>query len=244
MNFFSTLRNQRETALIGAAAIVLLALTAYSSWLTERGFNDAEIAGRLNRFNAKLTDFAQMLRIVKSSERGYLITSSPEFLQRYNEMSGRLMPLAQELQVDAPKELASAQRISAIFQPLSAKLKEMAETIALERAGRRDLAVERVKGGFGRNLTDFIEAEAASIEADGNASELRHFPDGGFACAFLEGSKRAADVNSILILLDLNLPDVSGLDVINYFQIRCSTQACSCYYNYGDRRRVRSQEML
>ncbi len=168
-NFIALIqRGRRETALIGAAAVVLLFLTGYSFWLTQRVLHDAETADELNAFNARLTQFAQLLRTVESSQRGYLIAGQQDFIEPYMEYSGRLMTMAKELQATAPKELPPAQKIEAIFGPLQAKLKEMGETIALANSGQRDAAIARVKDGYGLKLTEQIEDYVRSIQDDGN----------------------------------------------------------------------------
>jgi hypothetical protein len=57
-NFFELLRrSRREAALVGAAALILVSLTAFSFWLTHRVLSDAETAHELNGYNGKLTKF-------------------------------------------------------------------------------------------------------------------------------------------------------------------------------------------
>jgi signal transduction histidine kinase len=173
-HFFSSLsalirRSRGEAALVAGAAVILLCLTAFSFWLTQRVLRDAETADELNKFNARLTQFVQMLRTVESSQRGYLLAGTPEFLRPYNEMRGQLLPLAQQLEAEAPKELASAKRIAAVFEPLSAKLGEMEETLTLADSGQKDRAIERLKDGFGRGLTTRMEDDVRAIQDEGNA---------------------------------------------------------------------------
>jgi hypothetical protein len=158
-----------ETVLVSAAALILLFITLFSFWLTRRVFSDANTADELSRFNARLTSLMQMLRTVESSQRGYLIAGAPEFLEPYRETSGKLLPLAEDLVAKAPKELPAAKTFSSVLEPLRAKLHEMAETVALAGSGQKDLAVERLKDGFGRKLTDVIESKVREIQAEGAA---------------------------------------------------------------------------
>jgi signal transduction histidine kinase len=189
--------SRRETALIGAAALILLLVTGYSFWLTQRRLHDAATANELNAFNAKLTQLVQLLRTVESSQRGYLITNQQDFLEPYNRMSSLLMPLAKELQATAPKELAFAERVTAVLQPLSAKLEEMRETIALSNIGQHEGAIARVKDGYGLKLTEQIEDSVRSMQNDGaalvrmNEAKTRRLQDFKF---FIDG------IGAILIL--------------------------------------------
>ncbi len=162
-------KGPREAALIGAAALILLCLTGFSFWLTQRVLRDTDTADELNGYNAKLTKFVQLLRTVESSQRGYLITGEEDFLEPYEKKIGLLMPMAHELQDAAPKQLNVKDKVAALLQPLKAKLEEMGKTIARAREGQRDAAVALVKNGVGRELTDEIESEVRSIQEEGNS---------------------------------------------------------------------------
>ena len=121
-------KSRREAALVGAAAFILISLTAFSFWLTHRVLNDAETAHELNGYNAKLTKFLELLRTVESSQRGYLLTGDQDFLDPYNEKSGLLAPMAEELREGAPEKLNIKGKVGALSAPLRAKLGEMAKT--------------------------------------------------------------------------------------------------------------------
>ena len=53
-----------------------------------------------------------------------------------------------------------------------------------------------------------------NVRRAGVNNEIRHFTDGGSALAFLQGADGAAG-GPLLILLDLNLPDMTGLDILH-----------------------------
>lgn len=162
-------KSRREAALIGAAALILLSLTAFSFWLAHRVFKDAETADELNGYNAELTKFVELLRTVESSQRGYLLTGEKEYLEPYDKKSGLLVPMANALRELAPKELNVASKAAALSEPLAAKLSEMAKTVALAKEGQHDAAVAHVRNGVGRELTERIEDEVHSIQNEGSA---------------------------------------------------------------------------
>ena len=162
-------KSRREAALVGAAALILISLTAFSFWLTHRVLNDADTAHELNRYNAKLTKFLELLRTVESSQRGYLLTGDQDFLDPYNEISGLLAPIAKELREAAPEKLNITGKVTALSEPLRAKLGEMAKTVALAKDGQRDAAIAHVKNGVGRELTDQIEGDVRLIQDESNA---------------------------------------------------------------------------
>jgi len=162
-------KSPREAALVAAAAAILISITGFSFWLTQRMLRDADTADELNGFNSKLTKFVQLLRTVESSQRGYLITGEQDFLEPYVKKVGLLIAMAKELGDIAPKELNASEKVAGLLEPLAAKLNEMGQTIALAKEDRRDAAIAHVKNRVGQELTEQIEGDVRSILDEGNA---------------------------------------------------------------------------
>jgi DNA-binding response OmpR family regulator len=58
-----------------------------------------------------------------------------------------------------------------------------------------------------------------NIRRAGVTNEIVHFADGASSFAFFnELETQPADAKPILVLLDLNLPDVSGIDILEYLK--------------------------
>jgi CheY-like chemotaxis protein len=58
-----------------------------------------------------------------------------------------------------------------------------------------------------------------NIRRAGVTNEIIHFSDGATAYAYFnELQAQLADVTPILVLLDLNLPDVSGIEILEYLK--------------------------
>jgi CheY-like chemotaxis protein len=58
-----------------------------------------------------------------------------------------------------------------------------------------------------------------NIRRAGVTNEIIHFADGTSSRAYFEQLRnQLADVTPILVLLDLNLPDVSGIDILEYLK--------------------------
>lgn len=53
-----------------------------------------------------------------------------------------------------------------------------------------------------------------NVRRAGVTNELRHFADGTTASAYLFGRGEAPKADPMLVLLDLNLPDMSGTDIL------------------------------
>lgn len=70
-------------------------------------------------------------------------------------------------------------------------------------------------------LVEDDEGHARLIEKNirraGVNNEIKHFQDGSTALAFLLGADSSGEVNvgrHLLVLLDLNLPDMTGIDIL------------------------------
>src|ERR1700674_4058953 len=58
-----------------------------------------------------------------------------------------------------------------------------------------------------------------NIRRAGVTNEIIHFADGASSRAYFEVLEtQPADVTPILVLLDLNLPDMSGIDILDYLK--------------------------
>lgn len=54
-----------------------------------------------------------------------------------------------------------------------------------------------------------------NIRRAGVTNEIRHFKDGNSACAYFSAIKEeSSGSRPVLVLLDLNLPDMSGIDIL------------------------------
>ncbi len=116
-----------------------------------------EVRQQLNLFLSDLTD-------AETGQRGFLLTGTESFLEPYNHA-----------QTSLPGELATLRRLTVApdqqrdldtLEPLmTQKLDELAQTIALKRAGQADAAVEIVRNGTGKSIMDRLRAVIAEMNA-------------------------------------------------------------------------------
>ncbi|MBT3072108.1 CHASE3 domain-containing protein [Rhodomicrobium sp. Az07] len=180
---FSLFReSRREAALLGAAAVILILLTLFSVWLSHRLESDAGTAAEINRYYAKLGRVGRTMRTVESSQRGYLIAESEQYLRPYNELYSQLIPQAKRLIESVPAALEEKERLAVLLDLITRKANEMAVTVADATNERRDAAVARLKDNYGVKLSEQIEehinalqekAIAKRDEIEANSAELR-----------------------------------------------------------------------
>ncbi len=184
------------TARLATPAIVLLMLMAVA--LNERSHQrtDALRTDRLALLQARLSgmEAMQLLTDAETSQRGYLLTGHEDYLVPYEAAVGqlpkRLGPTLDFLQgagADAASQALEARQL------IDLKLSELATTIALQREGRRDQAVEMVQTGIGKDgmdrlrekLRGALDAAAKRDSALGVATsselELRRWTINGLA---------------------------------------------------------------
>jgi len=163
--------SRREAALLGAAAIVLIILAAFSFWLSHRLENDAQKAAELNRYSAKLGRAARIMRTVESSQRGYLLTGTEQYLRPYNELHSQLLPQTRRLIESAPESLEGGDRLEVLLDLMTRKADEMAATVSDATSDRRDAALARLKDNYGIKLSEQIEEHITALQDE--AAEKR-----------------------------------------------------------------------
>jgi signal transduction histidine kinase len=160
----SVKRNWRELGLLGLASLVLIVLTIFSFFLANRADRDRRAAAELSRFTAGLTEFMRTLRSMESSQRGYALTSDPDFLEPYNRLRPKAAPLFNSIRASVP-EAASANSVLGLLSPLvESKLAEMATTVSLVQTGRQDEAIRTISEGYGQRLMDQIEKGIETVQ--------------------------------------------------------------------------------
>ena len=145
------------TARLATPGILLLMLLAV--FLNEHSHQrtDALRADRVALLQARLSgmEAMQLLTDAETSQRGYLLTGHDAYLAPYEAaiaaLPQRLAPTLEFLQGAGADAASQAQEAR---QLIDLKLSELATTIALQREGRRDQAVEMVQTGIGKDGMD------------------------------------------------------------------------------------------
>jgi two-component sensor histidine kinase len=141
-----------------AAVLVVAVIVTASIALLTSALRTQRAAGEETRrhFENVLTlrRTRSLLVDAETGQRGFLLTADPRFLEPYRLARADLpavLSLLYSAGIAAPGD-----RLDSLSQ---AKLRELAETIALVRAGRRDAAITRVASGPGKSYMDELRAE-------------------------------------------------------------------------------------
>jgi diguanylate cyclase (GGDEF)-like protein/PAS domain S-box-containing protein len=165
---FSTPRRRRIwiTSLFVAAILGSLTFVYHDRFVASIGAVHETI-----RLQKGTSEFLSLIRDAETGQRGYLITGDEAFLTPYAAAARNLPATAARLESLAgadPVLGASAGRLKELSQ---LKMAELAETIALRRAGRTEEALAKVREGSGRRWM----VEMRSVVAAMLAREDRRF---------------------------------------------------------------------
>jgi signal transduction histidine kinase/CheY-like chemotaxis protein len=104
------------------------------------------------------------LQDAETSQRGYLLTGDPAYLQPYNEAHDRLPALKSQLRGLVADNPAQRQRAADLIQAIDTKMAELDLTVATAREGRADDAIARLKTNLGKAQMDRVRVLSRTFE--------------------------------------------------------------------------------
>ena len=150
------LRSSALFLLVGLIALVAIIGTSFFLAQRSEAISDNLTNWRVAR--SATVSLRNALQQIETSQRGFLLTDDPQYLQPYEENVARISALYGDL-VAAVEPLFGAEVNTGRFEStINAKLAEMAQTITLARTGRRDEAIALVQTDRGRELMDEVQA--------------------------------------------------------------------------------------
>lgn len=161
--------------LIGLGALTVI--VGMSIWLVERNENEFERVVAVRLVRASAVDLRSAMQDVETSQRGFLLTGSTDYLSPYNQSRDNVRPLYNTLSELTPIFPQLGDAVEELGEIVEAKLAEMDGTIQLARQGQREEAIEIVLTDRGRELMDearrlldevISTADAAYLEAAGS----------------------------------------------------------------------------
>lgn len=102
----------------------------------------------------------------ESGQRGYLVTGNPSFMAPYNDGYGLARRAWEDLLGLMHDNATQQSRLAEVQRRMSEKFSEMAQTISLADAGKREEALSIVRRGSGRLLMEEIRSQLALILAE------------------------------------------------------------------------------
>ena len=178
MPLFSSAFARRTVTLLFLGVLALLVIVAAAGWLTARtGAHTGEVIRE--RDLRMVTGVVQTAMLdAETGQRGYLLTGEDRYLQPYTAAQEAIRNGLADLNQLYRLQDRPDDRLVRLKVLIDEKMGELAETIALAKAGRRDAALEMVKTDRGKEAMDRIRAvltgliEEAEARVTGRLEEL------------------------------------------------------------------------
>jgi signal transduction histidine kinase len=141
-------------ALLLVGLLALAAIVGTTIWLVERNqvYFDQGLEARIAR--SATVNLRNALQNAETGQRGFLLTGEERYLEPYNNALPQIPDLLERFNtVLKPYHEADAP-VAALNAGVADKLAELAQTIALQRAGKRDEAMAIVETDRGKDAMD------------------------------------------------------------------------------------------
>jgi signal transduction histidine kinase len=152
-----------QVVLLAAGLAILLVISATSIWLVSLLREDADKISRTLEVENQIYIALLQLRRAESAERGYLLTSRPEFLNEFRQAEAVIRPafnLLQHLTTDNPVQV---QFLKEAMPLVDLRLKEFNTVIDLASSGRQAEANKIVQENATRQTTLHIRDIVAAM---------------------------------------------------------------------------------
>ncbi len=160
------MRNGLKSLWLGIVLLlIVLAINGYVTFLSfERVSRDNSLVEHSQQVLLETERLKSLLVDAETGQRGYLYTGDVHYLDPYNrasrEIDGQLNRVA-ALTADIALQRSQVQRLRDLSH---AKMKELADTIALANSGQSEQAKALVQSNVGKNIMDDIRTQISEIE--------------------------------------------------------------------------------
>ncbi|TWA61676.1 histidine kinase/DNA gyrase B/HSP90-like ATPase [Azospirillum brasilense] len=163
MHTFSTTVTRRALLMLLAAALTLLGIVAMSGWLAESAREFSGAVGRTTALRVAAGTLLSQLQDAEVGQRGYLLTEDRRYLKPYEAAVTAVDATIARLHDLADGDADELRIVDRLAVLAAAKREELAQTIALMEAGRRDEALSVVRTGHGMMLMDDARRSLADL---------------------------------------------------------------------------------
>jgi PAS domain S-box-containing protein len=130
----------------------LVFVSASSIYLVVESQVTSELVNHTLRVENMLWRVLAAVRVAESEQRGYLLTSNPDYLDNYDTTANTSLSAIADVKRETIDNAAQQRDIAEIEPLVTQKLAELRETIRLHDAGNHDAALALVNTGAGHDL--------------------------------------------------------------------------------------------
>ena len=181
----------------------LLAFMALNGYLAVNRLKRMQTVAALtvasSMIQAELSGVLKDLTDMETSQRGYLLTDNPSYLQPYTDAKGRIDTDFATLRVGLAKRTQSAQSLASELETLAkSKQAEMERSISLRQEGYRLRSFKLVDTNEGKDYMDGIRRIVSSLSSAESGNLARFESE---RIAVLKRAERATFVANLILLV-------------------------------------------
>lgn len=189
---------QRPVYLVAAFGLLILTVLI-SIGLLERSRAERDRLVTTVETDGELYELLLALRRVESNQRGYLMTGEEAFFQNYQAALPAVDRTLRDVEDGLEQNPEQIRRVEALRPLIAAKLKEMADTISLRKAGRQNEAIDLLRTEAGVRYMNDIRDIVAQMRAENTRQRIRQYSEARTQEGWLFGANIAA-VTLILLI--------------------------------------------
>lgn len=155
-----------QFVLLGVGFAVLIAISAASIWLVNQARDDAAAVAHTLEVENGLAQIQIYVRRAESSQRGFLLTRKPSYLQNFEESSQRIGGELDEISSLTADNPAQTRVIETLLPLVREKMEELRQTVELGQLGRWGEAVAIVDTDRGELIMRDITAMIDKMKAE------------------------------------------------------------------------------
>lgn len=150
-----------------------------------------------------------LLREAESGQRGFLFTGDDRYLTQYDRVKSRVSPNLDKLSAMVADNASQVARVAAMRSNADRKMAELAQTIALYRAGKTSESKALVTTGLGLTLMESIHEQVREIRREEERLQALR------ATTYADSQRR-----TVLSIYLASLIAVFGLILLAYYILR------------------------
>ncbi|WP_322516864.1 CHASE3 domain-containing protein [Rhodopseudomonas palustris] len=157
-----------QISLLSLSFAVLVLISLASVFLLQKARKDGASVAHTLEVENQISLAQLQMRRAESSERGFLLTGRPEFVEEFENSSGRVVPMLRRLQLlvaDNPVQRPLIERSIALAQARIDKFKQL---ISLAQLDRAEEARRLVQDDSGREAMNQFASFMAAMRAEEN----------------------------------------------------------------------------
>ncbi|MCW5691432.1 MAG: CHASE3 domain-containing protein [Pseudolabrys sp.] len=163
-----------QALLLGIGFCVLVGISAATVYLVERAASDSKQLADTLSVEDKLSDILLTVRRAESSQRGYLLTNDPTYLDDFREAEPETLDTLAEVRELAGTSATRKSTVDRVDELVTGKFREMKRIIELNESGRRAEALAQVRQGDGRRImVDLRDVIEKAIDAENDLADVR-----------------------------------------------------------------------